>query len=97
MKVGPTERILLGSDAPLAPALSGVSAPGTLVALPAPAPFFAAPGPGFDGACDILLARSSVTMISPWSSEALSSMFFRASDQVCPAALQAQDGLNSVR
>ena len=47
---------------------------------------------------DIFLALSSVTMMSPCcSAAALSSMVFSASDQVCPAALQAQDGLNSGR
>ena len=50
------------------------------------------------GARDIFLALSSVTMMSPCcSAAALSSMVFSASDQVCPAALQAQDGLNSWR
>jgi len=50
------------------------------------------------GARDIFLALSSVTMISPCcSAAALSSIDFNASDQVCPGALQEQDGLNSVR
>src|SRR4029078_13746399 len=64
------------------------------------APFLAAvPFAGCGCArCCIFLALSSVTMISPCcSTSALSSTDFNASDQVCPAALQAQDGLNSVR
>src|SRR5260370_41530231 len=62
------------------------------------APFFAATGAAFGSGRDIFLALSSVTMMSPCcSAAALSSMLFSASDQVWPAALQAQDGLNSWR
>ena len=78
---------------------SGVDA--VLVAVVAfePAPFLApADVAGLFGACDIFLALSSVTMISPccWAA-AVSSMVFSASAQVCPGALHEQDGLNSWR
>ena len=59
-------------------------------------PFFATGVAALVGARDIFLALSSVTMMSPCcSAAALSSMDFKASDQVWPTALQAQDGLNS--
>ena len=61
------------------------------------APFLATAAFGAGGRA-IFFALSSVTMMSPCCSAlALSSMVFSASDQVCPTALQAQDGLNSVR
>ena len=45
----------------------------------------------------IFFALSSVTMMSPCSALALSSIDFSASDQVWPGALQEHVGLNSVR
>src|SRR5258708_39938945 len=103
MKVGPTVRIGL-SPAGAAESAAGVvaaAAGGAAVALPAgAAPFLAAvPFAGCGCArCCIFFALSSVTMMSPCcSTAALSSTDFSASDQVWPAALQAQDGLNSVR
>src|ERR1700732_1737540 len=104
MKVGPTERIGLVSDeAPevAAAVLDGAGAGagagvGSGAVVAAVVPFLAGAGAGFTGARDIFLALSSVTMMSPCcSAAALSSMAFSASDQVCPAALHAQDGLNS--
>ena len=104
MKVGPTERIgLLSVEVPevavvvldAAGAGAGVAS-GAVVA--DVVPFLAGAGAGacFTGARDIFFALSSVTMISPCcSAAALSSMVFSASDQVCPAALHEQDGLNS--
>src|SRR5450432_2451918 len=108
IKVGPTERIgLLSPAAPVeaagaaAAGASGAAAGGGVAAVVAGGaePFLAAAGADLAaGARDIFFALSSVTMMSPCcSAAALSSMVFRASDQVCPAALQAQDGLNSVR
>ena len=63
------------------------------------APFLAAAAlrPSAARAAAYVFALSSVTMMSPCSTPALSSTDFSASDQVWPAALQAQDGLNSVR
>src|SRR5882724_7930488 len=104
MKVGPTERIgLFSGEAPevAAAVLDGAGegagvASGAAVA--AVAPFLAGGGAGFVSGRDIFLALSSVTMMSPCcSAAALSSIVFSASDQVCPAALHAQDGLNSWR
>src|ERR1700690_1001996 len=108
MNVGPTERIgffsgpvvvgvVLEAAAAGAGAGAGVAS-GVVVA--DVAPFLAGAGAGacFTGARDIFFALSSVTMMSPCcSAAALSSMVFSASDQVCPAALHAQDGLNSWR
>src|SRR5579863_9711623 len=99
MNVGPTERIgLLSEDASDVAAGAfgaGVAAGSGAVAT---VPFLAG---GVALVCcgrDIFLALSSVTMMSPCcSAAALSSMFLSASDQVWPAALQAQDGLNSER
>src|SRR3954453_7487265 len=103
MKVGPTERIGLsfagaGSGAAAAGAGAG-SVAGVLAVVAAAAPFFlGAAGAVFDGGCDIFLALSSVTMISPCcSAAALSSIDFSASDQVCPTALQEHDGTYSLR
>ena len=63
---------------------------------PAFAPVLAAAGFAC-GRC-ILFALSSVTMMSPCcSAVALSSTDFKASAQLCPGALQEQDGLYSVR
>src|ERR1700749_1980175 len=97
MNVGPTERIVLLSAGGVGVAGGGLvgAASGAEVAT---VPFL--PGGGGCFACgrDIFLAPSSVTMMSPCcSAAALSSMLFSASDQVCPAALQEQDGLNSWR
>src|ERR1700679_870916 len=102
MKVGPTERMVLLSGALpvdavalLAEASGAAAAPGAVAGAE---PFLAGTVGCLVGARDIFLALSSVTMISPCcSAAALSSMLFRASDQVCPAALHAQDGLNSWR
>src|SRR5436190_23100977 len=102
MKVGPTERFDLLSGAGVVagavPAVvasgAGAAAAGAAAVAPAgAAPFLAVAGAAFaDGARDIFFALSSVTMMSPCcSAEALSSMVFKASDQVCPAALQSQD------
>src|SRR5215212_1168739 len=102
MKVGPTVRIDLsagaagesvgGADA------AGAAAAGPVVVVAGP-PFFAlGAAPFAAGGRAIFFALSSVTMISPCCSAlALSSTLFSASDHVCPAALQAQDGLNSWR
>jgi hypothetical protein len=62
-------------------------------------PFLAETGAALvAGGRAIFFALSSVTMMSPCcSAVAFSSMVFSASDQVCPAALHAHDGLNSVR
>src|SRR5580698_6851761 len=105
MNVGPTVRIGLSPAAPVEAAgvsagASGDGAGVLAVVAGGAAPFLVAGvGAAFGvGARDIFFALSSVTMISPCcSAAALSSMLFRASDQVWPAALQAQDGLNSVR
>src|SRR5436190_493413 len=107
MKVGPTERIGLsfaGAVSGMAAAGAGAGAgagsgAGVLAVVAGAAPFFlGAAGAVFDGGCDIFLALSSVTMMSPCcSAAALSSIDFSASDQVWPGALQAQDGLNSWR
>src|SRR5258708_3299081 len=89
MKVGPTVRIGFW---PAGGAAGGVAGGGAafLAAVP-----FAGCG---CARCCIFFALSSVTMMSPCcSTAALSSTDFSASDQVWPAALQAQDGLNSVR
>src|SRR5213076_2527652 len=98
MKVGPTVRIDFFSSLATGAESAGAGA----AAVPAGAVPFLAPSAAFGGCgwarCCIFLALSSVTMISPCcSTSALSSTDFSASDQVCPAALQAQDGLNSVR
>src|ERR1700690_2592096 len=104
MKVGPTERIGLLSDEVPEVAVVGLDAAGagggvaSGAVVADVAPFLAGAGAGacFTGARDIFFALSSVTMMSPCcSAAALSSMVFSASDQVCPAALHAQDGLNS--
>src|SRR5512140_1730651 len=95
MKVGPTVRILSPVGAAAGAELSGAGAAGAVV----PAPFFPAIGAPLAGSGRaIFLALSSVTMMSHCcSAAALSSMFFSASDQVCPAALQEQEGVNSWR
>src|SRR5580693_6777351 len=99
MKVGPTVRICLlsvsGGDAAAPVDASGG---GAEAAVPCEgAPFLAAAGVAFGSGRDIFFALSSVTMMSPCcSAAALSSIDFRASAQVWPAALQEQDGLNSV-
>ena len=103
MKVGPTERIgLLSGALPVETAAfaagsgAGVVASGAAAAAAGAVPFLAGAGGCLVGARDIFFALSSVTMMSPcYSAAALSSMLFSASDQVCPAALHAQDGLNS--
>src|SRR6516164_2196623 len=108
MKVGPTERIVLLSE--VAPEVAaavfaaddaGAGAGDGSGAGVAPAvPFLPDARLGLDFAIglDIFLALSSVTMISPCcSAAALSSMLLSASDQVWPAGLQEQDGLNSWR
>src|SRR5882724_9337156 len=102
IKVGPTERIGLLSGAAaveLAAGADASGAAGAVAVVPAgAAPFLAAAAAPLVGARDIFLALSSVTMMSPCcSAAALSSIVFSASDQVCPAALHAQDGLNSWR
>src|SRR3979411_2139730 len=104
MKVGPTERIgfsfFRGGGGGVAAAGAGaVSGAGVLALVAGTAPFFlGAAGVVFDGGCDIFLALSSVTMMSPCcSAAALSSIDFSASDQVCPTALQEHDGTNSLR
>src|SRR5277367_7072946 len=103
MKVGPTERIgLLSCALPVDTAAVLGAASGAGVASGAAAagaePFLAGAGGCLVGARDIFFALSSVTMMSPCcSAAALSSMVLSASDQVCPAALHAQDGLNSWR
>src|SRR5580704_15090282 len=97
MKVGPIDRIGLSGAAPVESAAGGLSGAGGVPAPVVAAPFFAvATGLLPASGRAIFLALSSVTMMSPCcSAAALSSMLFSASDQVCPAALQAQDGLNS--
>src|SRR5438045_6712198 len=98
MKVGPTVRIgFFSSVAAGAGSAAGAAGAGAVAVVAAP--FLAAPFGGCGCArCCIFLALSSVTMMSPCcSTRALSSTDFSASDQVWPAALQAQDGLNSVR
>src|SRR5260370_42580563 len=108
MKVGPTDRIGLLSDGVAGAgtavlvreeggaALAGVSGAGAASGTAAVVPFLAAAGAGLACGRDIFFALSSVTIMSPCcSAAALSSMLFRASDQVWPAALHAQDGLNS--
>jgi hypothetical protein len=102
MKVGPTERIGLSPAAPVESAAGADVSGAGAAAVPAvafAAPFLAVTGAVFAASGRaIFLALSSVTMMSPCcSAAALSSMLFRASDQVWPAALQAQDGLNSWR
>src|SRR5438270_8915078 len=101
MKVGPTERIGLLSDGALdagAGVLAGVGVAAGSGAVAATAPFLVEAGGCFVCGRDIFLALSSVTMMSPCcSAAALSSMVLSASDQVWPAALHAQDGLNSWR
>jgi hypothetical protein len=99
-KVGPTERIGLSPPEEAVVDVAGVSAgAGAVAAAAGGAPFFeAGPFAGCCARCCIFFALSSVTMMSPCcSAAALSSIVFSASDQVCPGALQAQDGLNSVR
>src|ERR1700682_906838 len=98
IKVGPTERIGLLSGAAAGEVAAGGDASGGAGAGAGGAagavPFLAAAP--LAGTRDIFLALSSVTMMSPCcSAEALSSMVFNASDHVCPAALHAQEGLNS--
>ena|SRR6185312_17468438 len=95
MNVGPTVRTLSVAAA-LASAGEAVAGGAAAVPLGA-APFLGGVAPFGWARCCIRLALSSVTMISPCSRPALSSTDFSASDQVWPAALQAQDGLNSVR
>src|ERR1700722_16259514 len=108
MNVGPTVRIdLLSGAGPVDAVPADVvvelgAASGAGVASGAAAagaePFLAGTAACLGGARDIFLALFLVTIISPCcSAAALSSMLFRASDQVCPAALHAQDGLNSWR
>src|SRR6478736_4616297 len=103
MKVGPTERIVLLSGvapevaAAVLAAGAGVGA-GSGAGTAAVLPFLPWTGVDFAIGRDIFFALSSVTMISPCcSAAALSSMLLSASDQVWPAALQEQDGLNSWR
>ena len=96
MKVGPTVRTALSLS------LAVVSGAAGAAAVPAgAAPFLAVVGGGgvpFGCArCCIRFALSSVTMMSPCSTPARSSTDFSASYQVWPAALQAQEALNSVR
>src|ERR1700676_670408 len=99
MKVGPTDRIGLfpdGVPGEGAVVLAGASGVGAGSGAAGAAPFLAAAAAGLVGARDIFFALSSVTMMSPCcSAAALSSMLFNASDHVWPAALHAQDGLNS--
>src|ERR1700733_5532045 len=102
MKVGPTVRIdLLSGAVPVEVAVVLGAASGAGVASGGVAgvePFLAGTAACLAGTRDIFFALSSVTMMSPCcSAAALSSMLFRASDQVCPAALHAQDGLKSWR
>ena len=106
IKVGPTERIGLLPVAQRRSDAAGGSPDrrrcAVLVAVVAAAsrrPSWRRPMPSvWPARCDIFLALSSVTMMSPCcSAAALSSMVFSASDQVWPAALQEQDGLNSWR
>src|SRR4029077_4015857 len=100
MKVGPTVRIdFFSSVAAGVESAAGAGAVGAVAAAGA-APFLAAAAFAGCGCarCCIFFALSSVTMMSPCcSTRALSSTDFSASDQVWPADLQAQDGLNSVR
>src|ERR1700684_3961146 len=101
MKVGPTDRIVLlseGASGGAAGVLGGGAVDAGSEPVVATEPFLA--GAGVDFACgrDIFFEPSSVTMMSPCcSAAALSSTAFSASDQGWPAALQAQDGLNSCR
>src|SRR5580692_11094437 len=102
MKVGPTDRIVLLSVAlpvdvvALLAEASDAGAVSGAEAVAGAEPFLPGAVACLVGARDIFLALSSVTMMSPCcSAAALSSMLFRASDQVCPAALHAQEGLNS--
>src|SRR5260370_42300626 len=101
INVGPTDRIGLSPAAPVEAvaggAVSAAGAGGGLAAAVLGAPFFPVDAGAFGaGGRAIFFALSSVTMMSPCcSAAALSSTLFSASDQVCPAALQAQDGLNS--
>src|SRR6185369_12033120 len=95
MKVGPTVRTLSLSAAV---AVVSAGAAGAAAVPTGAAPFLGGGVAPFGCArCCIRLALSSVTMMSPCSTPALSSTDFSASDQVWPAALQAQDALNSVR
>src|SRR4051812_14815349 len=100
-KLGPTERIGLFSDEVVAVPVSagGVAAGAPAVVAAGAAPFLAFAGvPLLSCRCCIFLALSSVTMMSPCcSADALSSADLSASAQVWPAALQEQDGLNSLR
>ena len=87
-----------GGGRGLAEASGAGAAAGAVAVVPLDAAVFLAGAVVAFGGSDIFLALSSVTMISPCcSAAALSSMLFSASDQVCPAALQEQDGLNSWR
>src|SRR5215475_12644383 len=101
MKVGPTVRICLLSEPVVAWSDCGADAAASAGAagggaLAVAAPFLLAAGFA-SGRCCIRLALSSVTMMSPCcSAAALSSIDFSASDQVWPAALHEQLGLNSV-
>ena len=94
MKVGPTVRTLSLSSA-VAVVSAGAAVAAGAAAVPAgAAPFLGGGGAPFGCArCCIRFALSSVTMMSPCSTPALSSTDFSASDQVWPAALQAQDGV----
>src|SRR4029077_3091425 len=102
MKVGPTERIGLLSGVPddaaaVFAAGAGVG-DGSGTGVAAAVPFLPGTGVDFAIGCDIFLALSSVTMMSPCcAAAALSSMLLSASDQVWPAALHEQEGLNSWR
>src|SRR6266478_9130091 len=99
MKVGPTDRIGLFSEGVAGAGaaglgLAGASGAGAASGTAAVVPFLAAGGAGLAGTRDIFFALSSVTMMSPCcSAAALSSMLFRASDHVWPAALHEQEGL----
>src|SRR3954454_7697484 len=103
MKVGPTERIGLSFAGAVSGTAGAGAGTGSVAGVPAvvagAAPFFLGEvGAVFDVGCDIFLALSSVTMMSPCcSAAALSSIDFSASDQVWPAALQEHDGTNSLR
>ena len=97
-KLGPTERIGLFSGDAAVPVSAGGAAAGALAVVGAGAePFLAFAGAALPSrCCCIFFALSSVTMMSPCCSTGrLVVVDFSASDQVWPAALQAQDGLNS--
>ena len=103
INVGPTVRMCFspaeaaGVDSVVGVGSAGAGGAGAAAALVPLAPFLAV-APLAAGGRAIFFALSSVTMMSPCcSAAALSSTLFNASDQVCPGALQAQEGLNSWR